>query len=165
MSDCTVERYLALLKDVDSALCPVPAEILDDRVRDIISPGRISTHDWIRVIRAAHSLGLPTTATIMYGHVESARDRVKHLDLIRTLQKETGKFTEFVPLSFIATEAPMFLSFLVLVSLLRGGSVRRRSPDVCDLAFDVGSLDSKSSGDVGEAGGGTCAGVSGRWGE
>src|SRR6202043_3917675 len=87
--------------------------ILDDRVREIISPGRISTSDWIAVIRTAHKLGIPTTSTIMYGHIETALDRARHLELLRTIQKETGGITEFVPLSFIATEAPMVKKSLV----------------------------------------------------
>ncbi len=84
------------------------AEILDDRVRERIGPGRISTAQWIEVIRTAHELGLRTTATMMFGHVESAADRVRHLDLLRRMQSETGGFTEFVPLSFVHDEAPLF---------------------------------------------------------
>jgi FO synthase subunit 2 len=82
-------------------------------VRDIISPGRISTRDWITVIRTAHKLGIPTTSTIMYGHIETALDRARHLELLRGIQKETGGITEFVPLSFIASEAPMVKKSLV----------------------------------------------------
>jgi len=108
LSGWPVKKYLAALKNAGLGSLPgTSAEILDDRVRKIISPGRISTRDWIEVIRTAHELGIPTTATIMYGHVESPRDRAKHLDLIRGIQKDTGGFTEFVPLSFIASEAPM----------------------------------------------------------
>ncbi len=114
LSGCTMEQYLAALKDVGLGSLPgTSAEILDDRVRDIISPGRISTRDWIEVIRTAHKLGIPTTSTIMYGHVETALDRARHLDLIRSIQKETGGITEFVPLSFIAAEAPMVKKSLV----------------------------------------------------
>jgi 7,8-didemethyl-8-hydroxy-5-deazariboflavin synthase CofH subunit len=114
LSGCTIEEYLAALKNVGLGSLPgTSAEILDDRVRDVISPGRISTHDWIEVIRRAHKLGIPTTSTIMYGHVETALDRAKHLALIRTIQKETRGFTEFVPLSFIASEAPMVKKSLV----------------------------------------------------
>ena len=76
-------------------------------MREHISPGRISTHDWVRVIRGAHAHGIPTTSTIMYGHVETPLQRARHLELLRSIQKETGGFTEFVPLSFIRTEAPM----------------------------------------------------------
>jgi FO synthase subunit 2 len=108
LSGCTIEEYLAALKDVGLGSLPgTSAEILDDRVRDVISPGRISTRHWIEVIRTAHKLGIPTTSTIMYGHVETAMDRTKHLDLIRSIQKETGGITEFVPLGFVAAEAPM----------------------------------------------------------
>ncbi|HEY7392492.1 MAG TPA: 5-amino-6-(D-ribitylamino)uracil--L-tyrosine 4-hydroxyphenyl transferase CofH [Bryobacteraceae bacterium] len=114
LSNRSIDDYLAALKDVGLGSLPgTSAEILDDRVRDLISPGRISTSDWTRVIRAAHKLGIPTTVTIMYGHVETPLDRARHLALIRSIQKETGGFTEFVPLSFIASEAPMFKKSLV----------------------------------------------------
>jgi FO synthase subunit 2 len=114
LSGRSIEDYLAALKDVGLGSLPgTSAEILDDRVRDIISPGRIAVLDWIRIIRAAHKLGIPTTVTIMYGHVETALDRARHLDLLRGIQKETGGFTEFVPLSFIAAEAPMVRKSLV----------------------------------------------------
>jgi len=111
---CTIARYLARLKDVGLGSLPgTSAEILDDGVRDAISPGRISTRDWMEVIGTAHRLGIPTTVTIMYGHLETAGQRARHLELIRGIQKETGGFTEFVPLSFIASEAPMFKKSLV----------------------------------------------------
>ena len=109
---CTARRCLTgaskiicrLSKTWGSGRLPgTSAEILDDRVREIISPGRISTRDWITVIRTAHKLGIPTTSTIMYGHVETALDRARHLELLRGIQKETGGITEFVPLSFIAS--------------------------------------------------------------
>jgi FO synthase subunit 2 len=77
-------------------------------VRARIAPGRISTADWITVIQSAHQLGIPTTSTMMFGHVESARDRLGHIDLLRRLQRETHGFTEFVPLSFVHEEAPMW---------------------------------------------------------
>jgi 7,8-didemethyl-8-hydroxy-5-deazariboflavin synthase CofH subunit len=114
LSNRSIEDYLGALKDVGLGSLPgTSAEILDDRVREVISPGRISTGDWMRVIRAAHKLGIPTTVTIMFGHVETALDRARHLNLIRGIQKETGGFTEFVPLSFIASEAPMVKKSLV----------------------------------------------------
>jgi 7,8-didemethyl-8-hydroxy-5-deazariboflavin synthase CofH subunit len=114
LSGCTIKDYLAALKDVGLGSLPgTSAEILDDRVREVISPGRISTRDWVEVIRSAHQLGIPTTSTIMYGHIETALDRAKHLDLIRGIQKETRGITEFVPLSFIASEAPMVKKSLV----------------------------------------------------
>jgi FO synthase subunit 2 len=114
LSGRTIESYLAALKDVGLGSLPgTSAEILDDRVRDLISPGRISVHDWTTVIRTAHQLGIPTTSTIMFGHVETALDRARHLELLRGIQKQTGGFTEFVPLSFIAAEAPMAKKSLV----------------------------------------------------
>jgi 7,8-didemethyl-8-hydroxy-5-deazariboflavin synthase CofH subunit len=114
LSGCTVEAYLVKLKDVGLGSLPgTSAEILDDRLRDVISPGRISTADWMHVIRSAHKLGIPTTVTIMYGHMETAVDLARHIDLVRGIQKETGGFTEFVPLSFIAAEAPMVRKSLV----------------------------------------------------
>jgi 7,8-didemethyl-8-hydroxy-5-deazariboflavin synthase CofH subunit len=114
LSNRTIEDYLMALKDVGLGSLPgTSAEILDDRVRDIISPGRITTENWIAVIRTAHKLGIPTTSTIMYGHIETALHRARHLELLRGIQKETGGITEFVPLSFIAAEAPMFKKHLV----------------------------------------------------
>ncbi len=108
-SNCSIEEYLARLKDAGVGSLPgTSAEILDDEVRNRISPGRISTADWIRVITGAHRLGIPTTSTIMYGHVETARHRAAHLATIRDIQKETGGITEFVPLSLIHEEAPMY---------------------------------------------------------
>ena len=102
--------YLFELRDAGLGSLPgTSAEILDDRVRERISPGRITTAEWIEVIRSAHALGLPTTSTIMFGHLESDAERMHHLDTLRTIQLETGGFSEFVPLSFIHQEAPMFL--------------------------------------------------------
>jgi FO synthase subunit 2 len=85
------------------------AEVLDDRVRARIAPGRITTAEWIDVVTTAHAVGLRTTSTIMYGHVETDTERMRHLDLLRSIQRETGGFTEFVPLSFVHEEAPMTL--------------------------------------------------------
>jgi 7,8-didemethyl-8-hydroxy-5-deazariboflavin synthase CofH subunit len=113
-SGWSVQDYLSALKDAGVGSLPgTSAEILNDRVRNLISPGRISTADWIRVIATAHRLGIPTTCTIMFGHIETARDCAEHIHLIREIQKETGGFTEFVPLSFIHAEAPMFQKSLV----------------------------------------------------
>ncbi|MDW8059443.1 MAG: 5-amino-6-(D-ribitylamino)uracil--L-tyrosine 4-hydroxyphenyl transferase CofH [Thermomicrobium sp.] len=111
---CSVEEYLLRLKEAGVGSLPgTSAEILDDEIRRLISPGRITTAQWIEVITTAHRLGIPTTATIMYGHVESNRHRAAHLALIREIQKETGGFTEFVPLSLVHSEAPMYRKRLV----------------------------------------------------
>ena len=113
-SGWSVDDYLAGLKDAGVGSLPgTSAEILNDRVRNVISPGRISTTDWIRVISTAHRLGIPTTSTIMFGHVETARDCAEHISLLREIQKQTGGITEFVPLNFIHSEAPMFRKSLV----------------------------------------------------
>jgi FO synthase subunit 2 len=98
-----------MLKEAGIGSLPgTAAEILDQELRDIISPGRISSKDWINIIKLAHSMQIPTTSTIMYGHVESSLHKAKHLALIRSIQKETCGFTEFVPLSFVHSEAPMY---------------------------------------------------------
>lgn len=108
-SETPVEQYLKLLKEAGVGSLPgTAAEILDQELRDTISPGRISVDDWTRIIRLAHKAGIPTTSTIMYGHRETSRHKANHIALLREMQKETYGFTEFVPLSFVHTEAPMF---------------------------------------------------------
>jgi FO synthase subunit 2 len=84
------------------------AEILVDEVRDVICPGKIGTDEWVTAIEGAVAAGLPVTATMMYGHVENERHRVMHLDRIRRLQDRTGAITEFVPLSFIHQQTPLY---------------------------------------------------------
>jgi 7,8-didemethyl-8-hydroxy-5-deazariboflavin synthase CofH subunit len=111
---CSIPDYLAALKDAGVGSLPgTSAEILDDAVRARIAPGRITTAQWIEVITSAHRLGIRTTSTIMYGHVETNRERAAHIALLRDIQKQTGGFTEFVPLSFIHEEAPMYKKGLI----------------------------------------------------
>jgi 7,8-didemethyl-8-hydroxy-5-deazariboflavin synthase CofH subunit len=113
-SRCTIRDYLKELKEAGVGSLPgTAAEILDQEVRDKISPGRISVEQWIEVITTAHELGIPTTSTIMYGHVETNAHKARHIALIRDIQKATGGITEFVPLSFVYTEAPMYKRGLV----------------------------------------------------
>ena len=108
-SKVPVPEYLKRLKHAGVDTLPgTAAEILNQELRDRISPGRISVKDWIGTIKAAHRLGISTTATMMFGHLESLQDRVDHISTVREIQKETGGFTEFVPLNFIHTEAPMY---------------------------------------------------------
>ncbi|HET9008520.1 MAG TPA: 5-amino-6-(D-ribitylamino)uracil--L-tyrosine 4-hydroxyphenyl transferase CofH [Nitrosarchaeum sp.] len=108
-SNTTIREYLKRLKESGVNTLPgTAAEILDQKLRDKISPGRISVKDWIEVIKTAHSLGINTTSTMMFGHVETIEDRVNHIAKIREIQKETKGFTEFVPLNFIHSEAPMY---------------------------------------------------------
>lgn len=103
------EAYLCELKEAGLGSLPgTSAEILDDGLRKTISPTRITTSEWLAVITAAHRLGIPTTSTMMFGHVESIEQRIRHMDLLRRVQRETGGFTEFVPLSFVHEEAPLF---------------------------------------------------------
>jgi FO synthase subunit 2 len=109
-SGWTFRRVLQELKDAGLGSLPgTSAEVLDERVRARIAPGRIGVEEWIDVIGTAHALGLPTTSTIMYGHVETDVERMRHLDLLRSIQRTTAGFTEFVPLSFVHEEAPMTL--------------------------------------------------------
>jgi FO synthase subunit 2 len=108
-SETPVPEYLKVLKEAGVGSLPgTAAEILDQDMRDVISPGRISAKDWVSIIKQAHALGIPTTSTIMYGHVETSRHKAEHIALLREIQKETHGFTEFVPLSFVHTEAPMY---------------------------------------------------------
>ncbi|MEJ2261030.1 MAG: 5-amino-6-(D-ribitylamino)uracil--L-tyrosine 4-hydroxyphenyl transferase CofH [Nitrosopumilaceae archaeon] len=108
-SNTSIDEYLLRLKESGVDTLPgTAAEILDQGLRDKISPGRISVKDWINVIKSAHKIGINTTSTMMFGHVETPEDRVNHIEKIREIQKETGGFTEFVPLDFIHSEAPMY---------------------------------------------------------
>ncbi len=108
-SNLSIKEYLLRLKDAGvNSLPGTAAEILDQTMRDKISPGRITVAKWVEVIKTAHKIGIPSTSTIMFGHLESPEDRAKHMGLIRDIQKETGGFTEFVPLNFIHSEAPMY---------------------------------------------------------
>jgi len=94
--------YLQMMKDEGLGSIPgTAAEILDDRVRQELSPNKLPAARWVEIITAAHELGIPTTSTMMYGHVEEPADWVRHMLLLRAIQKRTGGFTEFVPLGFI----------------------------------------------------------------
>jgi FO synthase len=105
----SVGEFLAELKKVGLKTLPgTAAEILSDDVRDIICPDKINTRQWLDVITAAHDLGLSTTATIMFGHVDRYRHWAIHLLRILELQRRSGGITEFVPLPFVADEAPIY---------------------------------------------------------
>ena len=106
----SLSEFLAMLKKAGLGTLPgTAAEILDDEIRAIICPDKINTQQWVDVLRAAHGLGLRTTSTIMYGHVEGPINWARHLLVLRDLQAETGGITEFVPLPFVHMEAPMYL--------------------------------------------------------
>jgi len=113
-SESTIKQYLTELKAAGVGSLPgTSAEILDQELRDKISPGRITVDQWTEVITTAHELGIPTTSTVMFGYLETPTQLAKHMDLIRGIQQQTGGITEFVPLSFVHTEAPMFMKSLV----------------------------------------------------
>ena len=113
-SRCTIREYLEGLKAAGVGSLPgTSAEVLDQKLRDEISPGRITVDQWTEVITTAHELGIPTTSTVMFGHRETPVQLANHMDLLRGIQQQTGGITEFVPLSFVHTEAPMFLKNLV----------------------------------------------------
>ena len=98
----TIENTLKELKKAGLDSIPgTAAEILVDKLRKIICPNKVSTQQWIDIISTAHNLGIPTTSTIMYGHIETDKDRIEHLNVLREIQKETKGFTEFVPLPFV----------------------------------------------------------------
>ena len=108
-SETTIEEYLKRMKEAGVGTLPgTSAEILNQELRDKISPGRISVENWEKVIKTAHKMGINTTSTMMFGHLETIEDRVKHIVKLRDIQKETGGFTEFVPLDFVHSEAPMY---------------------------------------------------------
>ena len=109
LTGVSVREYLTALKEAGVGSLPgTSAEILVDEIRQQISPGRIATAQWIDLIQTAHEVGIPTTSTIMYGHIETGRHKATHLAILRDIQKQTGGITEFVPLSFVYEEAPMF---------------------------------------------------------
>jgi CofH subfamily radical SAM domain protein len=139
--------------------------VLVQEIRDRIARGRITVDQWVNVITTAHALGIRTTSTIMYGHVETTAHWVHHLALLRSIQKDTGGFTEFVPLSLIHAEAPMYRKGLVpgvrqgasgaevvclhaLARLYLGATVRniqaswvKEGPKLAQLLLDAGAND------------------------
>ena len=106
----SIPDFLAELRDAGLGSLPgTAAEVLDDEVRDVLCPDKVSTDQWLAIMRAAHKVGLRSTATIMFGHVDRPIHWARHLLRLRHLQKETGGFTELVPLPFVAAEAPIAL--------------------------------------------------------
>jgi len=103
-------EYLLELNQLGLNTLPgTAAEILDDQIRDVICPDKINTSEWLTVMKTAHEIGMKSTATIMFGHVDKPIHWARHLLHILNLQKETGGFTEFVPLPFVPMEAPMYV--------------------------------------------------------
>jgi FO synthase subunit 2 len=98
----SIEDTLKELKNAGLDSIPgTAAEILVDKIRRIICPNKLDTAQWKEIITSAHKLGIPTTSTIMYGHIETLEHRIKHLEILKNIQKETHGFTEFVPLPFV----------------------------------------------------------------
>ena len=165
-SGMSIKEYLSELKAAGLGTLPgTSAEILDQDIRDVIARGRITVAQWLEVITTAHALGIRTTSTIMYGHIETAEHWVRHMALLRSVQKETGGFTEFVPLSLIHSEAPMYAKKLVpgvrpgatgievvlmhaLARLMLGPTFRniqsswvKEGPKLCQMLLTVGAND------------------------
>jgi len=122
LTGASIREYLLALKEAGVGSLPgTSAEILVDEVRRELSPGRITTAQWINLIQTAHELGIPTTSTIMYGHIDNSHHKAVHLSILRDIQKRTGGITEFVPLSFVYEETPIFHRNRI-VGLRRGAS-------------------------------------------
>jgi FO synthase len=105
----SLAAYLERLRQAGLSTLPgTAAEILDDEIRDIICPDKLRTEEWLNVIATAHEVGLRTTATIMFGHVEQPVHWARHLRRVRALQERTGGITEFVPLPYVHMQAPLW---------------------------------------------------------
>lgn len=108
--DMSAEDFLRMLKDHGLGTIPgTAAEILDVEIRGQLTKNKLSADEWVSIVKTAHRLGIRSTSTIMYGHVDAPRHWAAHIRLIRDIQKETGGFTEFVPLGFIHWDAPIYL--------------------------------------------------------
>ena len=107
----SIREFLQSLKEAGVGSLPgTAAEILDDDVRWILTKGKLPTSQWIEVVSTAHEVGLPTTSTMMYGHVDQPKHWVQHLKVIADIQRRTGGFTEFVPLPFVHQSSPIYLA-------------------------------------------------------
>ena len=110
-SKLSYRDFLSDLKDCGLGSMPgTAAEILDTEVRQKLTKNKLSADCWEEIIRTAHDVGIPSTATIMYGHVDEPKHWAAHIALLREIQKDTGGFTELVPLSFVHTDSPLFLN-------------------------------------------------------
>ena len=110
VSEIPVEEGFQILKKAGLDSIPgTAAEILSDRSRELICPEKVTTQQWIEVMKIAHNAGIPSSATMMYGHVETISERVEHLRILRDIQEETHGFTEFIPMTFMHEYSPIFL--------------------------------------------------------
>lgn len=109
-SELTIDESFKILGRAGLDTLPgTAAEILTERSRKIICPEKVSIDDWIDVVKSSHKNGIPGSATMMYGHVETMAERVEHLDILRNIQMDTGGFTEFIPMTFMHEFSPIFL--------------------------------------------------------
>lgn len=107
----SIVDFLSDLKECGLGSMPgTAAEILDTEIRYRLTKNKLSAEKWIEIIKAAHKIGIPTTSTIMYGHLDNPKHWANHLSIIREIQKETGGFTEFVPLGFVHSNSPLFIN-------------------------------------------------------
>ncbi|HEY5181366.1 MAG TPA: 5-amino-6-(D-ribitylamino)uracil--L-tyrosine 4-hydroxyphenyl transferase CofH, partial [Dermatophilaceae bacterium] len=112
-SGISARAWLEELKDAGLDSIPgTAAEILDDEIRWVLTKGKLPSAQWVEIVATAHELGIPSSSTMMYGHVDHPRHWVGHLRTLTALQDRTGGFTEFVPLPFIHTNAPVYLAGL-----------------------------------------------------
>ena len=110
VSGMDIAEGFEILKNAGLDTLPgTAAEILTDRSREIICPEKVSVDEWVNIIKTAQEVGIPGSATIMYGHVETLAERVEHIDIIRQIQQDTGGFTEFIPMTFMHEYSPIFL--------------------------------------------------------
>ena len=133
----------------DNGLGTLPgtaAEILDDEIRHILSANKLSTAQWVEVIRTAHRCGIRTTSTLMYGHAETPAHWVRQMRLLRDIQSETGGFTEFVPLGFVHQNTLLFQQGLART----GPNAGRASQGSCAGACAAGRVHQQHPGFVGE---------------
>jgi FO synthase len=107
----SIADFLVTARDAGLGSLPgTAAEILDDEVRWVLTKGKLPTQTWVEIVTTAHQVGIPTTSTMMYGHVDNPRHWVHHLRVLSQIQDETGGFTEFVPLPFVHTSSPIYLA-------------------------------------------------------
>lgn len=110
ISEISIDEAFKILKKAGLDSLPgTAAEILTDRARQIICPKKVTTQEWIDIVETAHKKGIPGSATMMYGHIETMEERVITMDILRQIQKRTGGFTEFIPMTFMPEYSPIFL--------------------------------------------------------
>ncbi|MDR0912468.1 MAG: 5-amino-6-(D-ribitylamino)uracil--L-tyrosine 4-hydroxyphenyl transferase CofH [Methanobrevibacter sp.] len=110
LSEIAIEDAFKILKKAGLDTLPgTAAEILTDRSRELICPSKVNVNQWIDIVKIAHEVGIPSSATMMYGHVETLEERVRHLEILKDIQLETKGFTEFIPMTFMYEHSPIFI--------------------------------------------------------